>query len=257
MEYTVKKLAKLAGVSTRTLRYYDQIGLLSPKRVSSNGYRIYGQAEIDLLQQILFYREMGMPLEEIGRILNTPGYDREMALEQHLSALMQKRQQLEMLIDNVTKTISTLKGETMMTDEEKFKGFAETIVKENEMRYGKEIREKYGEETVDACNEKVRKMTAQQWQQAQELDLQIKETLKAACEQGDPAGKMAEKLCELHRRWLCMFWKEGMYTKEMHCNLAEMYVTDERFASYYNEVVPGGALFLRDAVREHLHKNGN
>lgn len=257
MEYTVKKLAKLAGVSTRTLRYYDQIGLLSPKRVSSNGYRIYGQAEIDLLQQILFYREMGMPLEEIGRILNTPGYDRKMALEQHLSALMQKRQQLEMLIDNVTKTISTLKGETMMTDEEKFKGFAETIVKENEMRYGKEIREKYGEETVDACNEKVRKMTAQQWQQAQELDLQIKETLKAACEQGDPAGEMAEKLCELHRRWLCMFWKEGMYTKEMHCNLAEMYVTDERFASYYNEVVPGGALFLRDAVREHLHKNGN
>lgn len=249
MEYTVKKLAKLAGVSARTLRYYDQIGLLSPKRISSNGYRIYGQEEVDLLQQILFYREMDLPLEEIRRILQNPGYDREKALEGHLSALMQKRQQLELLIDNVTKTISAWKGETMMTDQEKFEGFGWRIVEENETRYGREIREKYGEETINACNEKVGRMTAAQWKGAQELENQIKEKLKAACAQKDPAGPLARELCDLHRQWLCMFWKEGMYTKEMHCNLAEMYVADERFRAYYEDVVPGGAVFLRDAIR--------
>ena len=100
MEYSVSNLAKLSGVSTRTLRYYDQIGLLRPLRQSANGYRIYGQGEVDRLQQILFYRELGVSLEEIGAILDAPGYDREAALAGHLSALMEKKKQLELLIGN-------------------------------------------------------------------------------------------------------------------------------------------------------------
>ena len=80
MEYTIKKLAGLSGVSTRTLRYYDEIGLLKPARVASNGYRIYGQAQVDLLQQILFYRALEVPLEEIRRMLSDSSFDRRRAL---------------------------------------------------------------------------------------------------------------------------------------------------------------------------------
>ena len=77
MEYTVNRLAQISGVSKRTLRYYDEIGLLRPERVNQNGYRIYGQMQVDLLQQILFYRELGLPLEEIREIIKNPGFDRE------------------------------------------------------------------------------------------------------------------------------------------------------------------------------------
>lgn len=119
MEYTINELAKTAGVSTRTLRYYDQCGLLPPCRVSPNGYRIYGQKEVDRLQQILFYRELAMPLADIKKILETADFDRMTALENHLSALRAKRGRLDLLISNAEKTIKTMKGETVMSDKEK------------------------------------------------------------------------------------------------------------------------------------------
>lgn len=97
MEYTVNKLAKISGVSARTLHYYDEIGLLRPMRIAENGYRIYGPKEVDLLQQILFYRELGVPLKKIGQMLYTPGYDRKKELEEQLCALMQRKNQIELL----------------------------------------------------------------------------------------------------------------------------------------------------------------
>jgi len=87
MEYTVKELSKMSGISTRTLRYYDQIGLLVPPRLSSSGYRIYGENEADILQQILFYRELGVSLGEIKKLLNSPDYDKEKSLQSHLGAV--------------------------------------------------------------------------------------------------------------------------------------------------------------------------
>ena len=90
MEYTVSQLAKMSGVSTRTLRYYDEIGLLSPVRIEHNKYRIYGKKEVDLLQQILFYRELKVPLERISQIIKAPDFDKRKALEEHLSALLQR-----------------------------------------------------------------------------------------------------------------------------------------------------------------------
>jgi len=87
MEYTVKALAELAGVTPRTLRYYDAIGLLCPRRGRENDYRLYGDGEVDRLQQILLYRDMGLPLEEIRSLLDAPGFDREAALREELAAL--------------------------------------------------------------------------------------------------------------------------------------------------------------------------
>ena len=249
MEYTINKLAEMSGVSTRTLRYYDQIGLLSPKRVSYNNYRIYGQNEVDFLQQILFYRELGVPLEEIARILNTPDYDKEKALTSHLSKLKQKKNQIELLIQTITKTISSLKGEITMNNNEKFDGFKQKLISDNEATYGKEIRKKYGDLKVDASNNKVKGMSEKQWENAQALSISINEALKEAVEKGEPASEIAQKACDLHRQWLCMFWEDGTYSKETHLGLAEMYHDDERFKQYYETIAPGATEFLLRAMK--------
>ena len=249
MEYTINKLAGTSGVSTRTLRYYDQIGLLCPARFSSNGYRIYSQNEVDLLQQILFYRELGVPLEEIGRILNAPDYDKDKALEGHLSALMQKKGQIELLIDNVIKTISSQKGETTMNNAEKFEGFKQKLINDNETVYGKEIREKYGNHSIDASNGRVKGMSKERWEQSQTLSASINDILKEALEQGDPASESAQKACDLHRQWLCLFWEDGTYSKETHLEIARMYCDDDRFKKYYEAIAPGATGFLLCAMK--------
>ena len=122
MEYTIKELAELAGISTRTLRYYHQIGLLAPARISRAGYRIYGQKEVDALQQILLQKKMGMGLAQIRENLRMSGGDQVQAMEDHLQELLIKKQQLEIMIDNVSKTIKREKGLITMTDKEKFEG---------------------------------------------------------------------------------------------------------------------------------------
>ena len=249
MEYTINKLAEISGVSTRTLRYYDQIGLLSPKRVPYNNYRIYSQNEVDLLQQILFYRELGVPLEEIAQILKAPDYDKKKALTYHLSALKQKKNQIELLIHNVTKTINSLKGEITMNNNEKFDGFKQKLISDNEAAYGKEIRKKYGNLKIDASNDKVKGMSEEQWEKAQALSALFNETLKGAVEKGEPASETAQKACDLHRQWLCMFWEDGTYSKKTHLGLAEMYCDDKRFKQYYEAIAPGATEFLLCAMK--------
>ncbi len=246
MEYTINKLAKMAGVSTRTLRYYDEFGLLSPERINSNGYRIYGQKQINRLQQILFYRELSVPLEEIKSMLSSKDFDEQAALECHLSSLLTRRKQLDMLIANVEKTIKAAKGETIMSDKEKFEGFKKKLVDDNEQKYGKEAREKYGEEAVDRSNAKLMGMSREQHAELEKLTVELNETLKAAFEQGDPAGELAQKACELHKKWLCFFW-DG-YSKQAHIGVTQMYVDDPRFTAYYDKIAVGCAAFLRDAV---------
>jgi len=246
MEYTINKLAKMAGVSTRTLRYYDQCGLLSPGRAGSNGYRLYGQAEVDRLQQILFYRELGVPLDEIKSILSAPDFNGKAALENHLTALLAKREQLDTLIANVKKTLKSLEGEIVMSDNEKFEGFKEKLIAENEEKYGTEIREKYGKEAVERANAKIGNMTQEQYAEAQRLAEAYQEALKEAFRQGDPASELAQKACDLHRQWLCHYCDN--YSKEYHKGLAQMYVHDPRFTAYYDKIAPGCAVFLRDAI---------
>jgi len=247
MEYTINKLAKIAGISTRTLRYYDELGLLSPARISSNGYRIYGQKEVDQLQQILFYRELGVPLQQIKSILAAKDFDAQAALESHLSALLAKRKQLDLLIANVEKTIKATRGEVYMSDQEKFQGFLQKLVDDNERQYGQEARAKYGTESVDRSNAKVLNMSQDQYAELEKLTAELNETLKAAFEQGDPASELAQKACELHKRWLCFFW-DG-YSKEAHIGVTQMYVDDPRFTAYYDKIAVGCAAFLRDAVK--------
>ncbi len=242
----MQKLSRLGGVSTRTLRYYDEIGILKPARINSSGYRIYGSKEVDMLQQILYYRELGISLDNIKKIITASTFDKTIALIGHRKKLLEKRQQLDLLIETVDKSIANAEGKILMNDKEKFTGFKKKLVDDNEKAYGKEIREKHGDEAVNKSNIKLKKMTQDECEEVTRLGHEVLETLKEAYQTSDPNGELAQKCADLHRRWLSFYWDR--YSKEKHANLVQMYVDDERFKTYYDNVQPGGAEFLRDAV---------
>lgn len=246
MEYTVQKLGRMAGISPRTLRYYDEIGLLKPSRINSSGYRIYGESEVNRLQQILFYRELGVSLDSIKNIVTAPSFDGAKALREHHEKLLEKREQLNQLISNVEKTISMTEGRITMSDKEKFQGFKQNLLDENEKKYGKEIREKYGESTIAKSNEKFMNMTEEQYNEVTRLAETIIEKLNQAMKTNDPASEIAREVADLHKKWLCHYW--DTYSKEAHAGIAQMYVDDERFTAYYDKEQPGAAKFLRDAI---------
>lgn len=246
MEYTVQRLGAMAGISTRTLRYYDEFGLLKPARINSSGYRIYGQAEVDLLQQILFYRELGLTLERIREIVTSPSFDGAQALRDHHEKLLQRKKQLDELIANVEHTLAQSEGRSTMSNEEKFAGFKQKLIDDNEQAYGQEVREKYGDQAMEQSNHKLKNMTEEQYAAIQQLEADMFEALEQAMEEGDSASVLAQKAADLHRQWLSFYW--DTYTKEAHGYITQMYVDDERFTAYYDKRRPGLAGFLRDAV---------
>jgi len=248
MEYTIQKLSRMAGVSTRTLRYYDEIGLLKPARTTESGYRIYGPAEVDRLQQIMFYRELGVSLDKIGQILADPRFDTLAALKEHRRQLLEQKNRLDLLIRNVERTIRAHERRIPLPDDLKFEGFKrQLLIEENERKYGKEARAKYGDEAVNRSNEKLMNMTREQHEELTRLERELKSVLAEAIKTKDPAGPLAQKAAELHKKWLMFFWDN--YSKEAHAGLAQMYVDDERFRAYYDAEQPGTAAFLRDAIR--------
>ncbi|WP_343208855.1 MerR family transcriptional regulator [Anaerolentibacter hominis] len=247
MEYTVLKLARLAGISSRTLRYYDEIGLLKPERLSQSGYRIYGQKQLDLLQQILFYRELGFELDQIQDVLSDPAFDVHSALESHLKALYERRNRLDSLIQTVKKTLRKEEGNYTMTDQEKFKGFIKAELDKNEAAYGKEIRDKYGDQAVEASNQKFAGLTEEEYNQMNELGDAIRRELEeAVVNKESPEGEKGRKIASMHREWLTFTWPA--YSAEAHAGLVRMYTEDPRFTAYYDENTAGCAAFLRDAV---------
>lgn len=253
VEYTISKLAQLAGVSTRTLRYYDEIGLLKPKRINSSGYRIYGQEEVNRLQQILFFRELDIDIETIISIMNDPNFNQSKALEEHLKQLIKKRARLDNLIKTIKKTIKHEKGEISMNDEEKFEAFKEQLIEENEEKFGNEIRQQYGDDVVDASNSKFKNMSKEDYERLVKLGDEILELLPKAFQTGNPSSPLAQQLAEKHKEWLLITWPS--YSKEAHRGLAEMYVADERFSAYYDKTVTGGTQFLKDAIIHYVKNN--
>ena len=193
MKYSISQLSKLAGVSSRTLRYYEEIGLLLPREKGDNGYRYYDSRQVDRLQQIMFYRSFDMELDDIKNILNSDDFNQVTALESHLVKLENQKAKINRLIDSVNKTIMSLKGETTMSDKEKFAAFKQNIVSENEKKYGEEIRKKYGDKTVDDTNKKILDMSQESWNSLEELNEQLNKTLKAAVEEDNSASETAQK----------------------------------------------------------------
>jgi DNA-binding transcriptional MerR regulator len=246
LEYTVQKLADLAGITSRTVRYYDEIDLLKPKEFNSSGYRVYGKKEVDKLQQILFFKEMDLDLDTIKKIIDNPDFNEIQALKKHRNNLFEKKKRLEKLIENVDKSIKTKKRGIKMSDKEKFEGFKKQLIEENENKYGDEIRKKYGEEVVNKSNEKVKNMSKEDYKKVKEIEEELFNTLKDAIKTNDPSRKLGQKAADLHKKWLSFYW--DTYTKQAHAGLAQMYVSDERFKSYYDEKVSGSAEFLKEAI---------
>ena len=168
-------------------------------------------------------------------------------MKEHHEHLLDKRKQLDLLIANVEKTIAMNEGRITMTDKEKFEGFKQKLIDDNEAKYGKEIRGKYGDDTVNKSNEKLQNMTQAEHEEVTRLANEVHAALAEAYKTGDPASDIAQKAAELHKRWLTYYWSE--YSKEAHAGLAQMYVDDERFRAYYDATQPGSAQFLRDAIR--------
>lgn len=247
MEYTIQQLAKLAGITTRTLRWYDEVGLLPPMRTAENGYRIYGPEQVDRLQLILFYRALGMELKQIRAILDDPAFHRLTALRDHLRLLEERQRSTEAIIQSVRQTILAEERNEIMSDEAKFQAFKGKLVEENETRYGKEAREKYGDDQVDRANAAVMGLSQGQYADWEALTAAIQTRLEEAVAQGlSPEGEAGKALYELHRRWITVTIKD--YTPAKHRGIAQLYVLDERFQAYYDKNIPGCARFLTDAV---------
>ncbi len=247
MEYSIHELSRLAGVSTRTLRYYDQIGLLRPRRVNDAGCRIYGSAEADILWQILFYRRLSLPLSAIREMLEEPSYDRTAALKTHLCGLQQKRRELDLLIQSVQKVLTQEEGGVPMNDHEKFEALKQGLIAENEQQYGEELRSLYGEENVRQSEQKLMGLTREAYDAMKALEEEILNRVQQAVTAGeDSAGETGAALARLHQQWLSYTWPQ--YSRQAHVGLVQLYTQDERFTAYYDRKVPGCAAFLRDAV---------
>lgn len=248
--YTIKQVAKQAGISTRTLRYYDRIGLLHSSYRSESNYRLYTEDDLLLLQQILLYKEMDVPLSDIKVILEAENFQIIDSLEQHLLKLKQKQKRLQRLQDTVTHTIQHLQGGNNMKQDDLFNGFKEQAIKDNEQNYGKELRDTYGSSTINASYEKMRKMSKWQWNHAEELAEEILSLLPNAMKEG-PKSDQAQLICKKHQEWIQLYWTE--YSKEAHLGLCKMYTEDERFTAYYDKVQEGAARFLYQAMTFYLN----
>lgn len=253
MEYTVKGLADLAGVSTRTLRWYDQKGLLTPSRTNDSGYRLYDDNAVSKLQQIMFYRELEFSLAAIKQLLDSPDFDHEKALQSHLRELRKRRKRIDDLILTVKKTLKELSGGAQMSDQEKFESFKSNAIQKNEARYGKEIRENYGDESVDGSNAALMNLTQEQYNEWNKTGAEIQALLNQAVlarkEADSPEG---QQISELHRHW-CFYGAE-QYDPQKHAGLAQLYICDSRFSAYYDREVNGCAKFLRDAILSYTSK---
>lgn len=247
MEYSIQALSRLSGVTTRALRWYDEIGLLTPSLVAESGYRFYGEKEVDRLQDILYYRSLGVPLAQIRACLDDPAFDRLAALRSHLAALQAEQARLERLIRSVQDTIGAAERKEHMQDEKKFEAFKRELVAEKERMYGAEARQKYTERAVDASNARVMGMTYAQYSAWEALGEEILQKLEQAVTAGeDPNGEAGRELQALHTRWLNAV--SDTCDAQRQRGVAELYVLDERFTAYYDRSVTGCARFLRDAI---------
>lgn len=253
--YKINELSKLAGVSTRTLRYYDKIGLLSPSNIAENNYRIYSEKEIDLLQQILFYKELGFSLTDIKSILNSDKFEFLEALYYHKEKLTLKQERLNKLLYTINQTIKKEKGEIKMSNDEKFKNLKEEYISNNESAYGNEIKEEFGTDTIEASYEKIRKMSKWEFNEAHRLGKEINKLLAIALKTNDPMSEEASRVCEMHQKWIQMYW--ATYSTEAHLGLVDMYTNDERFKAYYEKVGEGATEFLKQAMNIYLKKITN
>ena len=246
--YSISDLAKKSGVSIRTLRYYDQIGLLTPKR-KDNGYRCYGQEEVHRLQHIMLLRACDLPLADIAQSLASDDFDLSAKLRAHLADLQHQMNSVAQAIHITQKTIEEMEDFEAMNDDEKFEKLKADAIAANEKEYGKEARSRYGDAAVDEANDNLRAMDKQTWDEKEALEQRIKDKLAAAMTTGDPTSPESQEVARMHAQWITAHWGAKNYSPEAHRGLVEGYLLDPRFIAYYDNACGEGATeFLRDIV---------
>ena len=235
MSYSINELAKLAGISTRTLRYYDKQGLLKARRNPENNYRYYEESEVDQLQKILFLKLFDLPLEQIKQVMQSSPKTQYQVLRNQRDKIVAQQQYLDDLIRNLDKTLATMKGEAQMTDTEKFATLKKEMINKNEKQYGAEIREKYGDAQIDLSNEKFSSLSENELAHFKKLSAEILTELKNFDNTAGVKQDAAKHLFDLHKEYLLTIWPKGQYSGEAHKKLAQMYVCDPRFSKYYEE----------------------
>lgn len=235
----------MAGVSVRTLHHYDALGLLVPSERSDSGYRLYSESDLAVLQQLMFFKELGLSLDAIGRIMHDPSFDRREALLLQKRMLEARLQQLEKMIDAVKRAIHSIEKGTSMNETEMFEVFGEFDPRD----YEQEAQERWG--GTAAYDESARRTATydkRDWQviQAESADLngRLAELLDAGVAPDDPR---AMDLAEEHRLVICRRYYPCSY--QMHEGLGEMFVVDPRFARNYEELRPGLAQYVCDAIK--------
>lgn len=244
---TVKQLSKLAGVTPRTLHHYDEIGLLKPSRVGDNGYRYYGEESVLRLQQILFYRELGIPLDDIKKIMGRRDFDVLGALRSHKEALQKQVTRLNRLINTVDNTIYSLKGNNMMSNEEYFEGFSE----EEQEKYALEAEQLYDPETVRESNRKWKAYSAAKKEAIMAEGKAIYTDMIAAMPKG-AASKDVQAIVERWRKHMDYFWTPNL---DQLLGLANGYNDDSRFKATFDKMHPQLAEFMREAVQVYVENN--
>ncbi len=240
MKGTVHEVAKLSGVSVRTLHYYDEIGLLRPSKITDAGYRLYDDTALARLQQILFFRELDFPLCKIREILDNPAFDQQGALHSHKKLLLLKKQRLERLITLVD---NTLKGEPEMS----FKAFDMSEIEQAQKQYSDEAKQRWGD--TDAYTQSTKRTasyTKEDWARIQSETDAIYEGF-AEQMNGDPASPAVQQLVADWQAHISRNFYDC--TPEILKGLGEMYVNDERFTKTIDEHAQGLAQFISDAIK--------
>lgn len=241
MAYTINQLAKLAGVSVRTLHHYDHLGVLSPSSRTPAGYRLYGEAELHRLQQVLLYRELDLPLEEIALILDNPAFDPAKALAQHRRRLEAEVLRLRRLMATVDRSLDSLGGGPPLEDSELYEGLAREEVEAIKA----EAAEAWGE-AYEASDRRLRSWSKEKWQEVRAEGEVLEARFAQAFRQGaKPGSGEVLALCEAWSAHINRFYDAP---PELVRGLGAMYAEDERFRRRYEALEPGLADFLKAAL---------
>jgi DNA-binding transcriptional MerR regulator len=236
--WTVGDLARLARVTVRTLHHYDEIGLLRPSSFTESGYRLYGAAELERLHLVRLYRSADLPLEEIRRILDAPGFDREAALRAHRERLVAQIDETRALVDTLDRLLA---GGDVVKSEDLFDGFRPED-------YEDEVRERWGStEAYRESKRRARQYRPEDWKKLGAEVGAIEAELAACMAAGEPADSVrAMDAAEAHRLHIDRWFYPC--STAMHLGLAAMYVADPRFTAHYEKRAPGLAAYVRDAI---------
>lgn len=252
MSHTVKQLAKISGVSVRTLHWYDEKDILKPSYHGVNGYRYYEEEQLLMLQQILFFRELGLSLNDIQRLLQRDDFNKIEALQSHKQILMKEIDRKKSLIITIDKTILRLGGKKIMQDKELYQGFDKAKQKEYEQYLVKEYGTK-AEELLKSSHKRTAKWDKDEWEGVKKTGDQIHKELADAINSGlDPESEEVQKIIHCHYEMQNRFYD---LTKEVYLGLADLYAQHPDFKKFFDVYHLKMIEYIGEAMRYYADKN--